>query len=79
VAAPLMPGDPGYYGPGHPEFDRKFRERWLADMRRLLDEKIPDLTDEKFNEFIAEMDKIRDEFVASLNKDARPNTSAEEA
>lgn len=58
-------------GPGDPEFDAAFRARWLTQMRDLLNEKIPDLTDEKFDEIIAEMDKIRDQFVADLEASRR--------
>lgn len=46
-------------------------------MRVLLYEKVPDMTEAKFDEIIAAFDKGRDQFVEDMKRkqaDARPNT-----
>lgn len=54
------------YGPGHPEFDAKFRARWLKDFRELISRKAPDMTDEQFEELVAKVDKVGEQFKKDL-------------
>lgn len=49
--------------PGDPEFDAEMRRRWLINLREVMPASV---TDEQFELFVAEIDKIRDQFVADL-------------
>ena len=44
------------FDPRTPENQALLRERWRTDMRDLLHEKVPDVTDEKIEEVIAALE-----------------------
>lgn len=65
------PGCRHYYGPGNPDFDAKFRGRWLAEMWHLMKDR---MTYDEFAELITRLDADVERFVQEL-KESRERSS----